>query len=256
MDTHTPPAQNRPLIGLCGRTDPTCEYLLYFRSYAQRVFEAGGLPVGLPYHETAVACAPEIAERFDGVLFTGGADIDTASFGGNAYDDRTHHALGQTMPLRDEFEGALLQACWDQDVPCLGVCRGVQVMNVGRGGTLVRDVSEQLWSHGATLDVHLQPEPFETPVHQVYIEPNSRLAQILGALETSVNSLHHLAISTVPEGAHVTARADDGTPEALEFPDRTFFLGVQWHPEIMGTQPQLFEALVDAANQRRIAKGR
>ena len=129
-------------------------------------------------------------------------------------------------------------------------------MNVGRGGTLVRYVSEQLWSHGATLDVHLQPEPFETPVHQVYIEPNSRLAQILGALETSVNSLHHLAISTVPEGAHVTARADDGTPEALEFPDRTFFLGVQWHPEIMGTQPQLFEALVDAANQRRIAKGR
>ncbi len=246
----------RPLIGICGRPDETGEYLIIFKDYADRVYEADGLPAGLPAHEGADACADEVAERFDGIVFTGGCDIDGASFGGRAYDDSTHHPLGETMPVRDAFEGALVHACWDRDVPCLGVCRGLQVMNVAMGGRLVRDVSEQAWSMAAHIGSHLQPEPFDTPSHDVLVEPNSELARILGCLETRVNSIHHLAISEVPQGGHVVARALDGTPEAIDFTDRTFFMGVQWHPEIMGTQPELFSAFVAAADARRRALGR
>lgn len=253
----TPPANGRrPLIGVCGRPDETGEYLIIFKNYADRVFEAGGLPVGLPAHGGAEAFANEIAERFDGIVFTGGCDIDGASFGGAAYDDASHHPLGETMPVRDAFEGALVHACWEADVPCLGVCRGLQVMNVAMGGRLVRDVSEQAWSEAAHIDRHLQEEPFDSPSHDVLIEPNSALADILGCLETRVNSIHHLAISEVPSGGHVVARALDGTPEAIDFCDRTFFMGVQRHPEIMGTQPELFSAFVRAADDRRRQKGR
>lgn len=248
------PQSQIPLIGICGRHDDTGDYTVIIRHYADRVFEAGGLPVGLPHHPDAVAMVGLVADRMDGILFTGGSDIDGASFGGNAYEDSSHHPLGDTMPLRDEFEGALVHACWDRDVPCLGVCRGLQVMNVAMGGRLVRDVTEQPWSERAHLDRHLQPEPFNLPTHDVVIEPNSRLAQILGTLETRVNSIHHLAISSVPAGGHVVARADDGTPEAVDFTDRTFFMGVQWHPELMGTQPELFRAFVDAAARRREAR--
>lgn len=244
----------RPVIGLCSRplagvpgqgpAYGTAE------TYATRVFEAGGIPVVLPYHEQAPDAARELAQRLDGVLLTGGSDIDAASFGGHAYDNATHHPLGETLPLRDAFEQALLDACWNLDVPCLGICRGLQVMNVSRGGTLVRDVCEQEWCDLEPVKSHMQAQPFTEPSHDVVLEPDSSLYRMLGVLEMHVNSMHHLAISCVPQGAHVVARAEDGTPEAIDFPGHTFFMGVQWHPEIMGNQPQLFEAFVAAAAER------
>lgn len=244
----------RPLIGLCSR--PLGElpgqggsYGLA-ETYPSRIFEAGGVPVLLPYHECGPAAARELAQRMDGVLFTGGADIDAASFDGRAYDSATHHPLGDTEPLRDSFESALLDACWNLDVPCLGICRGLQMMNVSRGGTLVRDVCEQEWCDMAPVESHMQGMPFSVPSHDVILEPESSLHRMLGVLETRVNSMHHLAISSVPLGGHVVARAEDGTPEAIDFPGHTFFMGVQWHPEIMATQPQLFEAFIAAARER------
>lgn len=155
------------------------------------------------------------------------------------------------MPQRDGFEGALAQAAWDLDVPCLGICRGLQVMVVVRGGTLVRDVCEQPWWNPETPVGHQQAEPYDRPCHQVVIEPMSRLHRILGAIELPVNSMHHLAVSTVGPGGHVVARAADGTPEAVEFHGRSFFMGVQWHPEYLDGQAPLFRAFVEAAARRR-----
>lgn len=240
----------RPVIGVCSRPDDGAEHTVICAAYADRIVEAGGIPVALPYHPEAQELADCLAQRLDGILFTGGCDPAPEVFE-KAYEGAGTHPLEAPMAQRDSFEGALAQAAWNHDVPAFGICRGLQVMNVVRGGTLVRDVTEQEWWNPQIPVGHVQAGPYDRCVHEVVIEPNSQLYKLMGTLELPVNSMHHLAVAKVAPGAHVVARAADGTPEAVEFPGRSFFFGVQWHPEYLDAHRPLFRAFVGAATVRR-----
>ncbi len=234
----------RPLIGLCSRPDDTNPELAAVNVYyAKAIQEAGGIPVALPYGFEAAAIAHDIVSRIDGLLLTGGGDVSEEGFGGNNYAEGCVARISFMSADRDVFEWAAVRAAWDMNKPCLGICRGLQVMNVSFGGTLLRDLTERVVS---PLE-HLQPKPYNVPSHRVRIEATSWLAQILGGLEFEVNSMHHQAIAEPSPRGRIVAWAPDGVPEAIEFDERSFFIGVQWHPEQLGTMPQLFEAFVDAA---------
>lgn len=240
--------RRHPLIGISSHPDyETGEKTQITQTYATAVTLAGGIPVALPCEPNSLDLIKPLLGRIDGLLLTGGGDIDPAAFGGQAYEEWSHADVAYVCRTRDDFEEALVKAAWEMDLPTLGICRGMQVMNVALGGRMVRDVSEQ---RGFVAELHLMEEPFTRPCHRVHIEEGSRLAQILGGCDLGVNSIHHQAISTPAPRGNVICHAVDGTPEGLEFPERTFFLGVQWHPEINGDNPQLFEAFVDAARQR------
>lgn len=235
----------RPLIGICSRPGEDDPELSYINShYAKAVQEAGGIPVALPYGFEAAAIAHEIIDRIDGLLLTGGGDVSEEGFGGNNYAKGCVARISFLSADRDVFEWAAVRAAWDANKPCLGICRGLQVMNVSFGGTLMRDIAEQRPDSNIN---HLQPKPWNVPTHSVRIEPTSWLAQILGGLEFEVNSMHHQAIADPSPQGRIVAFAPDGIPEAIEFASKRFFIGVQWHPEQTQSMPQLFEAFVDAA---------
>jgi len=235
----------RPLIGICSRPGEQDPELSYINSrYAKAVQDAGGIPVALPYGFEAAAIASEIVDRIDGLLLTGGGDVSEEGFGGNNYAKGCVARISFMSAERDVFEYAAVRAAWEANKACLGICRGMQVMNVSFGGTLLRDIAE---SHPDHTINHWQEKPWNVPSHTVRIEPASWLAQILGGLEFEVNSMHHQAIAEPSPSGRIVAWAPDGTPEALEFDMKHFFIGVQWHPEQTGNMPQLFDAFVDAA---------
>lgn len=240
--------KKRPLIGICSRPsyvagDDNVSAISTF--YADAVQDGGGIPVALPHGFGVANIANEIVERIDGLLLTGGGDISPDAFGGKPYEDGCVAKISFLSAERDVFEWAAVRAAWKIDLPCLGICRGMQVMNVSFGGTLVRDISEL----GGGRINHACFERGSEPIHDVRIERGTQLHSILGCEQLSVNSMHHQAVSTAAKGARITAWAPDGTPEGLEFPERTFFVGVQWHPEQILNTPQLFEAFVDAARE-------
>ena len=239
----------RPLIGICSRPyEEDAEQSCINHLYAKAIQDAGGIPVALPYGFEAAAIAPDIVSRIDGLLLTGGGDVSEEGFGGNNYAAGCLARISFMSADRDVFEWAAVRAAWASNLPCLGICRGLQVMNVSFGGTLLRDIAER---HPDSTINHMQTEPGDVATHSVRVEAASWLAQILGGLEFEVNSLHHQAIADpAPEG-RIVAWAPDGTPEAIEFDQKHFFIGVQWHPEKMCTMPKLFEAFVDAARQQR-----
>lgn len=198
---------------------------LYLADYGREVAAAGGLPVLLP---TDGDPRPYI-DRLDGLLLTGGADVEPARYGAEPDGN------GDYEPRRDELELTLLAAALDVGLPVLGICRGLQVLNVHAGGTLV----QHLPSH-ARFDV----DPAQV-THQVTSEPGSRLHELYGPV-VDVNSLHHQAVEAVGRGLAVTGRADDGTVEALEL-DGSSVLAVQWHPEMRDVHEPVFGWLIDEA---------
>lgn len=237
----------RPLIGICSRPGyENGDVSVIGTHYADAVQDAGGIPVALPHGFGVAAMAGEIIERLDGLLLTGGGDISPESFGGRPYAEGCVASISYMSLERDVFEWAAVRAAWDLDLPCLGICRGLQVMNVTFGGTLVRDISEL----GDDRINHACYERGSEAIHDVRIDSSSRLHDVLGVDTLRVNSMHHQAISAVAKGGVINAWAPDGTPEGLEFPDRTFFVGVQWHPEQIGNTPQLFNAFIDAAQAK------
>jgi len=219
------------------------------QAYAAAVEAAGGEVVWLE-PQTVVARRPdEILGMVDALVLSGGADVEPRHFGEETEPD----ANVEVDPARDAAELPLIRAALEQDVPVLGICRGVQMLNVAAGGTLHQD----LGLAGLDTAEHQQREAGKTTedlAHQVRIERGSRLGAILGAGRLEVNSFHHQAIRTPAPGFVVTARAPDGVIEGLEHPARAFAVGVQWHPERMvaghPAQRKLFAALVDAARRR------
>jgi len=236
-----------PLIGICMRVGDNPNHASVDIRYLRRIEEAGGIPVALPYGFEAAKHVDSVLGIIDGLLLTGGGDLCPECFGGSPYAKSCSAKLSFLSAERDVFEYAAAQAAWDMDMPTLGICRGMQVMNVTLGGTLVRDISEL---EGVHIN-HVVLDRQEDPVHRVTVQEGSRLARILGTTELGVNSLHHLAICEKAKGGEIVAWAPDGTPEALEFPEKDFFLGVQWHPEIIANTPQLFETFVNACRERR-----
>jgi len=193
---------------------------LYFRNYARRVAEAGGLPVLLS-QETDAA---QIVQRLDGIVLPGGTDVGPALYGAEPSAD----AL-EPEPARDTQELELLDAAAAAEVPVLAICRGLQVVNVWRGGTLHQHVPE----HGQF------EEPPDKLQHEVTFTPGSALAGVYGT-SVMVNSLHHQTVDRLGEGLAVTAEAPDGTIEGLECRDAPI-VAVQWHPELLPDPDPIFD---------------
>lgn len=182
----------------------------------------------------------------DGVLLTGGHDVDPA-----LYAETRHPATQDAEPGRDGLELALAQQALAADLPLFAICRGIQVLNVAAGGSLIQDIPTEI----GRMVPHDVREPRNHEAHPVRVKPGTRLAEALGSElnehgETMVNSRHHQAIAQVAPGLDVTAVAPDGLPEAVEKEDRRFCVGVQWHPENFhesGRFSGLFEAFVRSA---------
>lgn len=237
----------RPLIGLTGRrkraseiigTAPTLHELegdWFYADYARGVLEAGGLPVFLPLD----APADLFVDRLDGVLFSGGSDIDADHYGAARGDHDDPYD-----PVRDRFELELYRAAVERELPTLGICRGIQLINVASGGTLHQHVPEHA---GFTL-------PTTTLLHDITIDPDSVLGSLYGR-HHEVNSLHHQTVDRVGDGLRVTA-SHDGHVEGLEH-DTLPIVAVQWHPEMLPTRPRdpIFGWLVQQAGARAQSAG-
>lgn len=213
--------------------------------YVSSVEAAGGRVRLLDVHENPRAVLGEI----QGLVLTGGADIDPVLYG-----ERRHPATDMAEPGRDEFELVLARSAMDRDVPLLAICRGMQVLNVAAGGSLVQDIPTEV----ATAIGHRVESPKDAIAHAIAIAPGSRLETILSggpdpSRDTAVNSRHHQAVRRLATSLTASATAPDGIVEAIERPGARFCVGVQWHPENFwrtGEFRPLFDAFVGAARTR------
>lgn len=216
------------------------------RAYADAVLVAGGLPLVTPYADEARAVEAYLDEA-DGLLLTGGAfDIDPEEYG-----ERRKPHCGPAKPERTAFERALLAGALARDLPVLGVCGGMQLINVALGGSLFQDIATEV----PTAITHEQKIDKRRPWHGVEVRKGSKLARAVGEGQLMVNSTHHQAVRHLGEGLTATASASDDLVEAFECANYRFVVGVQWHPELlMLTVPAnlgLYRAFVKAAARSR-----
>ena len=231
----------KPVVGITSYAEEVTwgawveEAALVPLSYVRAIERAGGRPLVIPPSEGAIE---ETLAVLDGILFSGGSDLDPA-----LYDAEAHPETQGVHEARDRAEMALLAAALERDMPVLAVCRGSQVLNVARGGDLVQHLPEVL---GHEEHKHT---PGEYSDHEVTLEPDTRVGGLLGE-RTPVKSHHHQGFGRIGEGLRTAGYAEDGTVEALEDPSKRFAVGVLWHPE-EGEDMALFEALVEQAAQYR-----
>lgn len=243
-----------PLIGIpCYATHhPKSQRPLYAnnRAYAQAVVRAGGIPLFIPPQDDEALddrCAT-LCDRLDGLLLSGGADIDPAFYG-----EERLPVCEETEPERDRLELALTRQALQLDVPIFGICRGMQLLNVACGGALYQDLPTQApesqrhtWGD--------QDHPRDYRAHNITVASGSRLATLLGSDAHPVNSLHHQAVSRLGDGLAITAWAPDGVAEGMELADHPYALAVQFHPEELApTDPAshaLFVAFVEACARK------
>lgn len=231
----------QPLIGITTYGRNADNHFTLPAEYVDSVRRAGGQVVLLPPGDSA------LLTLLDGVILAGGGDIDPARYNG-----QRHEAVERVDPERDAMELDLAHQLTDDTRPVLCVCRGMQVLNVALGGTLIEHlpavVGEQV-SHRTDL-----PGPIP---HEVLVAPESWLASLMGQTVVSPPSWHHQALKQVAPGLTVVARAPDGTIEAVEMPDHPWLVAVQWHPELSAatdvSQQRLFDAFVEAAHQRHVS---
>jgi putative glutamine amidotransferase len=212
------------------------------QSYVRALSAAGCAPVLIPLiddHDRLRA----IYERLDGIVFPGGADVAPEAYGEAPIDN-----LNVVEPERDRTELTLARWAFDDDLPTLGICRGQQLINVALGGSLYQDLRHQ----GVTTVEHSDADDRarDALVHGVRLDPDSRLAQLIDETNVDVNSLHHQAVKSVAPALRVTAKSEDGVIEAIESPERRFWIAVQWHPEEIDELPwvrRLFQGFARAA---------
>ena len=234
---------SRPRIGVTLDADADERRYVLKASYVEAVLAAGGLPVLLPH---APAAAAAYLALLDGLVVTGGAfDVPPELYG-----EAPRRECGPLKPARTAFEKDLLEAALAARLPVLGVCGGMQLLNVVRGGTLFQDLVAD-----AGLSGHEQPAPKDVPSHDARVAPGTQLASLVGEGALPVNSTHHQAVRDPGAGVLVSARAPDGVVEAIELPDLPFALGVQWHPEACLRHDRrhaaLYAGLVQAARNAR-----
>jgi putative glutamine amidotransferase len=190
--------------------------------YVKAILAAGGLPLLLPNVEPDLAAS--YLSRVDALLLSGGLDVDPLY-----YDEGPHQKLGDLDQVRDEYELALAKGARDSGMPVLAICRGVQVLNVAYGGTLIQDIPSEV---DGALKHEQHSVRQDSLSHRVRIEPGTKLHEIAGGNdEMRVNSFHHQSVKDVANGFVITARTSDGVIEAIEDPRHPFCVGVQWHPE-------------------------
>lgn len=223
-DPHSEPAGRELALGL---------------TYPDAIRRAGAVPVVIPPLD--VAAIEPLLDGLWGLCLSGGPDLHPAIYGADP-----HPALGPTEPELDRFEIALVRAAEGREMPVLAICRGLQVLNVARGGTLMQDLPTQ---RPSAIE-HRQPQPGSTPTHVVRLAATSLVAGCLGVRDVEVNSFHHQAVDRLGGGLRVVGRAPDGVIEAIEATDRSFTLAVQWHAESMVRSPEqarLLAAFAEAA---------
>ncbi len=234
----------KPIIGITCHTVPgTLERSSVVQAYVDAIQHTGGAPLLIP-----IGLDPDgmraIYSALDGLLLPGGIDVSP-----DRYHQERHAMLGEVDPMRDELEITLAAWAVEDDLPVLGICRGIQVLAVAAGGSLFQDLPSERTSEVAH-EVREFGRDFLS--HRIDVECNSRLGRALGCASSQVNSFHHQAVRDVPPGFVVTALSEDGVIEGIEATDRQFIVGVQCHPEAMWntTAPEylgLFAAFVDAA---------
>jgi putative glutamine amidotransferase len=218
------------------------------RNYVRSLIACGAVPLLLPTSLDSTAWR-ELYAYADGVLLSGGGDVQPALFG-----EAKHEATSDVDPERDRVEIDLARWALDDDRPLFAICRGIQVVNVALGGSLIQDIPSQ---HGDRIEHRggAIGAARDQVLHEVCIEPGSRIAAVFGPGNVGVNSFHHQAIKVLGDGLIVTSRSSDGIIESVERPDRRYFLGVQWHPEEMSAgrddMHALFQSFVQASSNRR-----
>lgn len=239
MTARARPGARRPVIGVSAYEE-TASWTVWTElaalvpaRYLGAIRRAGGVPMVLP---GGPGDAPELLDRVDGLVVVGGPDVDPELYGA-----APHERTDAPRVERDRFESELLVEAYGRGLPTLAVCRGMQLLNVVRHGTLHQHLPDVLGHSGHSTggDEYLP--------HDVDVTPGSLLAKALGSGRVCIASHHHQGIDVVGDGLEVDARADDGTIEGLEDPSRDFYLGVQWHPEVDEHDVSIFVALVKAA---------
>jgi putative glutamine amidotransferase len=240
----------RPLIGICSALERArwsvwdAETELTPRSYVDAVQRAGGMALLLPVDEHLLEAPDEVLDLLDGLILAGGADIDPSFYGA----ERHPETLG-TVPRRDAFELALTKRALERDVPVLGICRGMQLLNVACGGTLLQHLPERFGHH----EHRRVPGTFDGADHDVRLAEGSVAAAAAGEAVHETKSHHHQGIDELGEGLVVTGWSTlDELPEAIELPGKRFALGVQWHPEA-DERSRVIEAFVTAARSAAAA---
>ena len=231
--------QKRPIICITCRVNSDEDVLSLH--YAQVIEAADGTAIMLPQNEDTAVLSAYLSLAV-GILLAGAGDPDSLNF-----NEQPHPKIGQVDPILDQMELSLIRQALDHDLPTFGVCRGAQMMNIAMGGTIFQYIPSQL----LTSDVnHSQQGVGWYAAHTIQIETNSVLYQAAGAATSRVNSFHHQAIRDLASGFVVTATATDGVIEAIENPNHTFAVGVQFHPELMWQRhplaAQLFKRFLDA----------
>lgn len=237
---------DKPLIGILPLYDSNKQSLWMYPGYTEGITKAGGIPVILSMLNQADDIET-VADRLDGFLFSGGQDVDPQQYG-----EFLLKYCNEIYPPRDNLEIKLLEAVMKRDKPVLGVCRGLQLINVALGGRLYQDIDSQM---KRDLQIqHFQQNNYEYSVHEVSIEKNSMLHEIIGIDAIRVNSMHHQGISHLAPRLMATAFSNDRLVEAIEIPEITFGLAVQWHPEFLWRNDEkslnLFQAFVEASRKK------
>jgi putative glutamine amidotransferase len=232
----------RPVIGICAAIESAAwgvwrdvDVNISQRTYSAGVSAAGGLPLVLPADDASAEAPEQLLDLLDGLVLSGGADLDPATYGAVPAPETTGF-----RPERDRFELALARGAMERDLPVVGICRGMQLLNVACGGTLIQHLSD--------VDLHLHT-PGQFSDHDVRLEPGSLAARAVGAERVSVRSHHHQGVDRLGEGLIASGWAEPGgTVEAIERTDRTWALGVLWHTEEDRMSPVL-AALTAAAGR-------
>ena len=234
---------SRPVIGICAALERArwsvwdLESVLLPHNYVEAVQRAGAMGLLVPPDPALVDDPGGVLDHLDGLMLAGGADIDPSVYGADCEVETVH-----TVPRRDAVEVALAREALARDLPLLGICRGMQLLNVACGGTLHQHVPHRFGHHE-----HLRVRgSFDGADHDVRLAAGSLAARVAGTQPRATKSHHHQGIDRVGAGLVVSGRAADDLPEALEDPTRRFVLGVQWHPEADPTSP-VIGALVEAA---------
>lgn len=238
-------SKDKTKIGIIPRYNPLMEGYEFPQSFPNTIQNIGAIPILIPYCSENGDLSQYIG-LVDAIVTIGGFDVDPSGY----TDGPKSSKVSPTSPQYDNFEFRAIRMAYERGISALGICRGMQVMNVGFGGTMYQDLHEE---RTGTTYMHQQGQPWDLPTHDVEVKGGTVLAGIVGAGNHRVNTMHHQAVKEIAPGFEVSALSTDGVVEGIERTDRSFFIGVQWHPEEMNGIMRLENMLraLDAACQKQ-----